>query len=214
MLGPLGSIKTTGQLTTKARLNFEMKASHTVIVTATDPSGASGTTTVTIMVEDVNEAPKVMEGGLVITGPRSVTLAENGTAMAAAYTASGPNSDMATWSLSGDDASAFSISNDGMLTFRSSPDYENPMDADMDNVYMVTIMADDGTYMDTHDVMVMVTMVGAVVDEPGMVTLWAGTVALTMPPQVGDTITGLVKDDGRRRNRRDLGSGLGPRPRT
>ena len=50
-----------------------------------------------------------------------------------------------------------------MLTFRSSPDYENPMDADMDNVYMVTIMADDGTYMDTHDVMVMVTNE----DEPG-----------------------------------------------
>ena len=31
------------------------------------------------------------------------------------------------------------------------------MDADMDNVYMVTIMADDGTYMDAHDVTVMVT---------------------------------------------------------
>ena len=25
----------------------------------------------------------------------------------------------------------------------------------MDNMYMVTITADDGTYMDTHDVMVM-----------------------------------------------------------
>ena len=38
-------------------------------------------------------------------------------------------------------------------------------------------------------------MVGAVVDEPGMVTLWASpTEELTMAPQVGDTITGLVMD--------------------
>ena len=51
---------------------------------------------------------------------------------------------MANWSLGGDDAGAFSISADGMLTFRSSPDYENPMDADMDNVYMVTITAMTG----------------------------------------------------------------------
>ena len=62
---------------------------------------------------------------------------------------------------------------------------------DTDNVYMVTIMAGDGTYMDTHDVMVTVTNV----DEPGMVTLWASsTDPLTMAPQVGDTITGAVMD--------------------
>ena len=38
-----------------------------------------------------------------------------------------------------------------------APDYENPADANTDNMYMVTVMANDGTYMDTHDVMVMVT---------------------------------------------------------
>ena len=32
------------------------------------------------------------------------------------------------------------------------------------------------------------------VDEMGEVTLWAGTDALTMAPQVGDTITGAVMD--------------------
>ena len=190
--GTFGINQTTGQLTTKARLDFEMKASHTVIVTATDPSGASGTTTVTIMVGDVNEAPKVMEGGLVITGPRSVTHAENGTAAVQTYTVAGPESASASWSpLSGDDASAFSLSNGGMLTFRSSPDYENPMDADMDNVYMVTIMADDGTYMDTHDVMVMVINV----DEMGRVTFWRdGADATTAAIMVGDELGGAVDD--------------------
>ena len=90
----------------------------------------------------------------------------------ATYTASGPDADMAAWSLGGDDAGDFMFSG-GMLTFRSSPDYENPMDMGMDNMYMVTIMADDGTYMDTHDVRVMVTNV----DEPGEV-----------PPVAGDTL--------------------------
>ena len=72
-----------------------------------------------------------------------------------------------------------------MLTFRSSPDYENPMDADMDNVYMVTIMANDGTYIDTHDVMVTVTVTN--VDEMGRVTFWRdGQDATTAAIMVGD----------------------------
>ena len=53
-----------------------------------------------------------------------------------------------------------------MLTFRSSPDYENPMDADMDNMYMVTIMANDGTY----DAMRMVTVTVTNEMELGMLT--------------------------------------------
>ena len=38
----------------------------------------------------------------------------------------------------------------------SAPDYENAADADTDNTYMVTVMADDGTYMNTRDVTVRV----------------------------------------------------------
>ena len=52
-------------------------------------------------------------------------------------------------------------------------------------------------------------MVGAVVDEPGMVTLWAGNDPLTMAPQVGDTITGACGGPGRQRHRRVCGSGPG-----
>ena len=45
-----------------------------------------------------------------------------------------------TWSLEGDDASLFEISNEaaaanGQLSFKNAPDFENPADADMDNVY-------------------------------------------------------------------------------
>jgi serralysin len=68
-----------------------------------------------------------------------------------------PDAASATWSLSGDDARDFSISSDGVLTFMNSPDYEAPADADTNNVYMVTVNADDGTNMAEHSVIVTVT---------------------------------------------------------
>ena len=45
----------TGQLMTKDSLDFEMKDSYTVIVTAKDPLGTTGTITVTISVTNVDE---------------------------------------------------------------------------------------------------------------------------------------------------------------
>ena len=105
---------------------------------------------------------------LAISGMSSGEYAENGTIPVATYMTAGPGAEMASWTLEGDDAGLFDILG-GVLSFSSSPNYEMAMDADMDNVYMVTIMAGDGTYMDTHDVMVTVTNV----DEPGVVTLWA-----------------------------------------
>ena len=155
------------------KLDKETKDTYMLTVTATDSYGLSATTMVTIMVANVDEAPEIIEGGLVVRGQSSVNYAENGMGSVATYTASGPDAAMATWTLGGDDAGDFMFSG-GMLTFRSSPDYEIPMDADRDNVYMVTIMADDGTYMDTRDVRVMVTNVV----EPGEV----------VTPEPGDTL--------------------------
>ena len=66
------------------------------------------------------------------------------------------------WTLGGDDAALFSIEG-GVLAFVAAPDYENPADANMDNTYMVTVEAGDGTNMDTQDVTVTVTNVDDVV---------------------------------------------------
>ena len=76
----------------------------------------------------------------------------------ATYTASGPDADMATWSLEGDDAGDFNISNSGVLMFMTAPDYEMPMDMGGDNMYMVTVKATAPTW--TTDVTVMVTNSG------------------------------------------------------
>ena len=135
---------------------------------------------VTVRVSDVVEVGMVQ-------GDASGDYPENGTSAVATYTTTGTS--VPTWTLEGADGGDFSIS-DGKLSFRSSPNYEMPADADTDNIYMVTVKAAAGGEMDTHAVTITVTNV----DEMGRVTLWAGTDALTMAPQVGDTITGAVMD--------------------
>ena len=65
------------------------------------------------------------------------------------------------------------------------------MDADMDNVYEVSVEATDS---ESNTAMRAVTITVTNEEEMGEVTLWAGTDALTMAPQVGDTITGAVMD--------------------
>ena len=88
-----------------AKLDYEAtKNTYMVTLTATDSFGASSSIMVTIMVKDVDEVPEIMVGGLAITGMSSVDYAENGTGAVATYSATGPESANARWSLEGDDA--------------------------------------------------------------------------------------------------------------
>ena len=190
-MASFGIVRASGQLQTKAKLDYEAKNAYMVTVTATDPNGLSDTIDVTIMVIDEDEAPEIIVGGLVVTGKGNVDYAENGMGMVATYSAAGPDAANATWSLSGADAGDLSISSAGVLTFMASPDYEMPMDANTDNTYMVMVKANDGT----NDAMKTVSVRVTNEEEMGEVTLWASpTEALTMAPQVGDTITGAVMD--------------------
>ena len=169
-------VQGAGQLKTKAALDHETKDSYTVTVTATDPSGESDEITVTITVIDVNEAPEV-------TVTPTVYFAENDSGPIATYTATDPDDNPVTWSLLGVDAEDFSISG-GVLTFKSPPNYENPADADTDNVYPVTVKASDGTNTVTLGVTVTVTNV----DEAGTVTLSPAQ------PQAGTALTATLDD--------------------
>ena len=142
--------RTSGQIRTKDALDHETKSSYTVTVTAADPAGLSDTATVTITVTDVDEDP-------VVSGNAAVDYAENGDGMVATYAATDPENGDIAWSLSGDDADDFEISGAGMLTFMSPPDYENPMDANADNMYSVMVVASDGTNDGAMGVTVTVT---------------------------------------------------------
>ena len=147
---PLTIGRTSGQIRTKDALDYETKSSYTVTVTAADPAGLSDTATVTITVTDVDEDP-------VVSGNAAVDYAENGAGMVATYAATDPENVDIAWSLSGDDADDFEISGAGMLTFMSPPDFENPMDANADNIYSVMVVASDGTNDGAMGVTVTVT---------------------------------------------------------
>ena len=112
-----------------------------------------GTLDVTVTVLEVNEAPEM-------SGNDSITYEENGTDSVGTYRATDPEEGTVMWGLSGTDGSVFSISDTGVLTFNSSPDYDNPGDSGGDNVYQVTVEAtDDGSNTAGLDVTVTVTNV-------------------------------------------------------
>ena len=130
-------VAATGQLQTKAPLDYETDPTYTVTVTATDPSGLSDEITVTINVTDLDEAPEIGFAA-------SIDYAENRTDRIATYTANDPENKVITWRLSGVDGEDFEISGTGELRFKATPDYEAPADDDTDNRYEVTVEAFDG----------------------------------------------------------------------
>ena len=129
---------TTGQLRTKAPLDFETKSSYTVTIIATDGAD-SATITVTINVSNTSEnsAPVFIAGS---STTRSI--AENtgsGVDIGSAVSASDVDDDTLTYTLGGTDASSFSIdSTSGQLRTSAALDYESV------SSYTVTITADDG----------------------------------------------------------------------
>ena len=146
-IGPL-----SGQITVAVQVlpDADTKAGYNLIVTATDEAAETATIAVTISVTVRNSPPT-------ITGPTSTDYPENSTTTIATYSITDPEGDGVTWSVAGTDAARFSINEDGELSFRSSPNYEAPNDANQDNVYEVTIRASDGSLMSTLDVEVTVT---------------------------------------------------------
>ena len=112
---------------------------------------------VTVTVEDVNEAPVITT-----TSKTSFSYRENGTATIYTFSATDPERGTVTWSTRGADGDDFTIVADsrgrGVLTFARPPDFENPTDADRDNVYEVTVVAtDDDGLTDSVAVTVTVT---------------------------------------------------------
>ena len=135
--------ETGGQIKTSADLDFETKNSYSVTATADDGHGGTDTIDVTINVTNVNEAPD-------IEGDFSPSHDENDIGIVETYTADDPEDDEITWTLEGDDAGAFTVS-DGKLKFKITPDFENPHDSNPDdsdalgnNNYEITIKASDG----------------------------------------------------------------------
>ncbi len=153
-----------------------------------------------ITVTDVNEGPEV-------SGPSAFTIAENERLSNAVYTARDPEGlDVTRWTVGGRDGGDFTITPDGVLTFRNIPDFERPADSGGDNVYEVTVRPYDGRYYGSFDVTVTVTDVN---EPPTITTTSSSATALRQnenvtsrlytyratDPEGADTVTWSVGGD-------------------
>ena len=198
-MGSFTIVLGTGQIKVKTgtKLDFEgSQTSYEVEVTAADPFGKSDTTMVTIRVLNVNEAPDFMPAD-----PEDVDFDENGTGSVATFAAADPEGAGIDWSVEGPDDEFFLIDANGVLTFKKSPDFENPLPvADTEagieagnNEYEVTVRASEmraadaegETKSSTQDITVTVNNV----EEPGSIDLDR------VQPQTGVTLTASLNDD-------------------
>ena len=86
----------------------------------------------------------------------SFSVVENQTS-AFTITATDPDQDSITYSLTGDDEALFSVSTSGVVTFKTAPDFEVPSDADTNNIYQITGRVSDGSLNATKSFTITVT---------------------------------------------------------
>ena len=168
----------------EASLDFERKRSYRVTVRATDPSGDNTTLTLTIPIEDVDESPVIAAGGEKIDYSEIKNSRPN-TDRVFDYNASDPERKSLTWSLSGDNADQFDLDQNGVLTFKSPPDYEGA-NTPGGKVFNVTVEVTDGTTI-AADRAVPITLIN--VDEPGEISM-----APTLQPKENQAILAALTD--------------------
>ena len=142
------AISTAGVISFIASPDFEAPTDsdtnnvYILAVTATDGGGQSVIQTISVTVADLADTPPVITGPGGSTGATSaITVNENQTAVTT-VTANTP----VTWTISGgNDQVRFAISPSGVITFVTSPDFEAPTDSDVNNGYVLTITATDGS---------------------------------------------------------------------
>ena len=156
--------KATGQITVAQELDFESRGAegnrdgkYVLVATVTDPSNLGDSIVVVITAEDMNEDP-------VLSGRPELTIEEidssdedadnpdfednTDPASVNVYNVVDEDRRAATqrWALEGEDAGEFQLIGEvgRTLVFKNQPDYENPADANGDNVYKVTVVTFDG----------------------------------------------------------------------
>ena len=123
----------TGKVTLIANPNYESQSSYSFTVVATDAAGHSSQQNVTLAVNDVDENPPVFS-----SGTTAQAIAENSGAGQVVYTAVATDASEFLYSLSGEDAAAFSINaQTGKVTLLANPDYESQ------SSYSFTVVATD-----------------------------------------------------------------------
>ena len=171
-----------------------------------DDANGDGSYEITVQVSDGDNADSAQllvtvenatELLTTITGPSTVTFAENAATRVATFTASSDaDRDDIEWVVGGTDANHFSIDTPaGALRFdiapvspnlfAAPPDFEDADDEDADNVYSITLKAKVGTETTS---LLEVTVTVTDVDEPGALAL------SSQKPRLGVALTATLSD--------------------
>lgn len=104
--------------------------------------GGGGSTSSPANVDTVNTAPTIFDPGKlsIIEGTRTVTT----------VTATDAQGQGIIFDILGLDAALFDISTSGSLSFKSTPSFNSPLDANADNIYQVSVQASDGIASSTR----------------------------------------------------------------
>ena len=103
-------------------------------------------------------APALSNRAPTFTSPPAISVPENTSGVFFTVTATDPDNNALTYSISGGpDAARLRISTGGALTFVTPPDFENPADASRDNVYQITVGVSDGSLSTTQSLAITVT---------------------------------------------------------
>ena len=121
-----------------------------VTITACGGGGGGGSDSYTAPVTPTNNAPTITNS------TTNYSVVENQMS-AFTITATDADGDTLSYTIGGTDASLFSVSSSGVVTFNTAPDYESPSDADTNNVYDLMASVSDGSLSDSKDFMVTVT---------------------------------------------------------
>ncbi|MBB1272036.1 BspA family leucine-rich repeat surface protein [Psychromonas sp. SR45-3] len=147
---------------------------------------SAGTIIPSIKVTAVNDAPE-------ITSDASVSVEENSVLVTTVTSTDVDDAATASYSITGGtDESLFSIEEKtGELTFKIAPDFENPTDDGVNNIYDVQVTVDDDNGgADVQDIAVTVVDYQADAVANGFVTTWLTTSAdesITIPIGAGKT---------------------------
>ena len=167
-------VNASGVVTFNTAPDYETKNTYVLIIDVLD-GGYTTSQEVTINITDVNEAP-------IFTSASTFSANENQTSVDT-VSASDPEGVTITYSVSGTDASSFSISESGVLTFETAPNFEAK------NSYSITANAEDGVNTTTQDITININDV----NDPPVVTDTSYT--FNMYPETSKAYTLSASDE-------------------
>jgi serralysin len=153
------SISSSGVITFNSAPDYETKTSYSITVSVSDGTNTTAQS-VTVNITDENESP------IISNLASTLSINENDTNVVT-VSASDPENDNLTYSLSGTDASSLSINSSGVITFDSAPDYETKTS------YSITVSVSDGTNTTSQSITINITNV----NEPPIISNLANNIS-------------------------------------